>query len=78
MSEEKRKKEKLIIIGGGPAGITASIYGARAGLNPLILVGPEPGGQITTTSELENYPGFPEPIGGFELTQKMTEQAQKF
>lgn len=78
MSEEKRKKEKLIIIGGGPAGITASIYGARAGLNPLILVGPEPGGQITTTSELENYPGFPEPIGGFELTQKMTEQAQNF
>jgi len=78
MSEENKKHEQLIIIGGGPAGLSASIYAARQGVNPLVLNGPEPGGQITTTSELENYPGFPEPIGGFELTQKMTKQAQNF
>jgi thioredoxin reductase (NADPH) len=78
MSGSNRKEENLIIIGGGPGGLSASIYAARNGVNPLVLNGPEPGGQITTTSELENYPGFPEPIGGFELTQKMTEQAENF
>jgi len=78
MSEENIKRENLIIIGGGPAGLSASIYAARQGVSPLVLNGPEPGGQITTTSELENYPGFPEPVGGFELTQKMTQQAQNF
>lgn len=78
MSEQNRQEENLIIIGGGPGGISASIYAARNGVAPLVLNGPEPGGQITTTSELENYPGFPEPIGGFELTQKMTEQAENF
>ena len=78
MSEQKRQQENLIIIGGGPGGLSASIYAARNGAAPLVLNGPEPGGQITTTSELENYPGFPDPIGGFELTQKMTEQAENF
>ncbi len=78
MSENNRQQENLIIIGGGPGGLSASIYAARNGVNPLVLNGPEPGGQITTTSELENYPGFPEPVGGFELTQKMTEQAENF
>ena len=78
MSSENRQQENLIIIGGGPGGLSASIYAARNGVAPLVLNGPEPGGQITTTSELENYPGFPEPIGGFELTQKMTEQAENF
>ena len=78
MSDQNRQEENLIIIGGGPGGLSASIYAARNGVAPLVLNGPEPGGQITTTSELENYPGFPEPIGGFELTQKMTEQAENF
>ncbi|RCW50718.1 MULTISPECIES: thioredoxin-disulfide reductase [unclassified Halanaerobium] len=78
MSEENRKEEKLIIIGGGPAGLSAAIYAARGGLDPLVINGPEPGGQITTTSELENYPGFPGGIGGFELMQKITEQAESF
>jgi thioredoxin reductase (NADPH) len=72
------KKEKLIIIGGGPAGLTAAIYSSRAGLEPLVLNGPEPGGQITTTSEVENFPGFPSGISGFDLMQKFTDQAQKF
>jgi thioredoxin reductase (NADPH) len=78
MSDQNRQEENLIIIGGGPGGLSASIYAARNGVAPLVLNGPEPGGQITTTSELENYPGFPNPIGGFELTQKMTEQAENF
>ncbi len=78
MAEENRKEENLIIIGGGPAGLSAAIYAARGGLDPLVINGPEPGGQITTTSELENYPGFPGGIGGFDLMQKVTEQAESF
>ncbi len=77
MSENNRKV-KLAIIGGGPAGLSAAIYAGRAGLEPLVINGPEPGGQITTTSELENYPGFPGGLGGFDLMQKVTEQAEKF
>ncbi len=72
------QKEKLIIIGGGPAGLTSAIYSSRAGLDPLVMNGPEPGGQITLTPDLENFPGFPNGIGGFELMEKVTEQAQKF
>ena len=68
----------LVIIGGGPAGLTAGIYGARAGLSTLILEKLSPGGQVVTTDILENYPGFVEPIGGFELVDKMVEQATKF
>jgi len=72
------QKEKLIIIGGGPAGLTSAIYSSRAGLNPLVINGPEPGGQITLTPDLENFPGFPGGIGGFELMDKVSKQAQKF
>jgi thioredoxin reductase (NADPH) len=68
----------LVIIGGGPAGLTAGIYGARAGLSTLILEKLNPGGQVVTTDILENYPGFVEPIGGFELVDRMVEQAMKF
>src|SRR6056297_2449877 len=72
------QKEKLIIIGGGPAGLTSAIYSSRAGLEPLVINGPEPGGQITLTPDLENYPGFPDGVGGFEIIEKFTEQAEKF
>lgn len=70
------KRERLLIIGGGPAGLTAAIYGTRAGLDPIILMGPEPGGQITTSPEVENYPGFPDGVNGFELMQKMIQQVE--
>ncbi|MBE6368688.1 MAG: thioredoxin-disulfide reductase [Lentisphaerae bacterium] len=70
--------EKLVIIGSGPAGLTAAIYAARANLNPLLLAGNLPGGLLTQTSEVENFPGFPEGVNGFELMMNMQNQAEKF
>jgi thioredoxin reductase (NADPH) len=70
--------EKVIIIGTGCAGWTAAIYTGRASLNPLIISGAEPGGQLTTTTDVENFPGFPEGIMGPELMMRMQKQAEKF
>jgi thioredoxin reductase (NADPH) len=70
--------ENVIIIGSGPAGWAAAIYTARANLRPLLITGNEMGGQVATTNEVENYPGFPEGILGPDLAQKMQAQAEKF
>ncbi len=69
---------RLIIAGTGIAGLTAAIYAARSNNDPLVIEGDEPGGQLTLTSEVDNYPGFPEGIGGPELINKMKDQARKF
>jgi len=75
---QRHDMEKIIILGGGPAGLTAGIYAGRAELEPLLLAGTMLGGQCVLTHQLENYPGFPDPISGQELARLMQRQAERF
>lgn len=70
--------KNLVILGSGPAGLTAAVYAARAGLNPLVLDGPNPGGPLITTPVIENIPGFPDGIAGYEFIDQLRKQATKF
>ena len=77
LKDMEGKQEKLVIIGSGPAGLTAAIYGCRADLEPLVFMGTKYGGQLMLTSEVENFPGFPDPVLGPDLIAKMKSQAER-
>src|SRR5690606_27611580 len=75
---ETIERIKCLIIGSGPAGYTAAIYAARADLKPVVYTGMEPGGQLTTTTEVDNFPGYPEGIDGPTMMMQLQQQAERF
>jgi len=75
---EKQENVKVLIIGSGPAGYTAAIYAARAGLNPVLFTGGQPGGQLTITNDVENFPGYPEGVNGPQMMMDLQKQAERF
>ena len=78
MNTDKNTQTDILIIGSGPAGYTAAIYAARANRSPIVIEGLQPGGQLTETTSIENFPGYPEGVGGFEMMDDLRKQAERY